>query len=47
MPGVDQVFGTHPTAFRQNVPTIYALIDGSEVFIETPSDLSMSSSTWR
>ncbi len=46
MPAVDQVFRTLPTAFRENFPTNYALIDGSEVFIETPSDLSMQSSTW-
>ncbi len=46
MPAVDQVFGTLPTAFRENFPTTYALIDGSEVFIETPSDLSIQSSTW-
>ena len=26
--------------------TTYAIIDGSEVFIETPSDLQMQSSTW-
>ena len=26
--------------------TTYAIIDGSEMFIETPSDLVMQSSTW-
>ena len=31
--------------FREKFPTTYA-IDGSEVFIETPSDLAMQSSTW-
>ncbi len=41
MPAVDQVFGTLPTAFRENFPTTYALINGSEVIIETPSDPSM------
>ncbi len=25
---------------------VYAIIDGSEVFLETPSDLAMQSSTW-
>ena len=46
MPTVSQVLGTLPTAFKLNFQTTYALIDGSEVFIETPSDLSMQSSTW-
>ena len=27
-------------------PTTFAIIDGSKVFIETPSDLQMQSSTW-
>ena len=46
MPSVNQVWGTLPTAFKEKFPTTYAIIDGSEVFIETPSDLSMQSSTW-
>ena len=46
MPSVDQVLGTLPAAFKEKFPTTYALIDGSEVFIETPSDLHMQSSTW-
>ena len=46
MPTVNQVLGTLPAAFQENYPTTYALIDGSEVFIETPSDLSIQSSTW-
>ena len=46
MPAVDQVLGTLPSAFREKFPTTYAIIDGSEVFIETPSDLHMQSSTW-
>ena len=46
MPSVDQVMGTLPTAFREKFPTTYAIIDGSEVFMETPSDLVMQSSTW-
>ena len=46
MPEVSQVHGTLPTAFKENYHTTYALIDGSEVFIETPSDLSVQSSTW-
>ena len=46
MPTVHQVTGTLPTAFRERFPTTYAIIDGTEVFIETPSDLAMQSSTW-
>ena len=46
MPSVNQVKGTLPTVFREKFPTTYAIIDGSEVFIETPSDLAMQSSTW-
>lgn len=46
MPAVDQVLGTLPSIFRKKYPTTYAIIDGSEVFIETPSDLHMQSSTW-
>ena len=46
MPAVDQVFETLPSAFKEKFPKTYAIIDGSEVFIETPSDLHMQSSTW-
>ena len=46
MPSVDQVMGTLPTVFREKFPSTYAIIDGSEVFMETPSDLVMQSSTW-
>ena len=35
--------GTLPHAFREKFATTYAIIDGSEVFIETPSDLQMQS----
>ena len=42
MPTVSQVLGTFKEKFR----TTYTIIDGSEVFIETPSDLHMQSSTW-
>ena len=41
MPSVKQVEGTLPSAFREN-----CIIDGSEIFMETPSDLHMQSSTW-
>ena len=32
--------------FKENYPSTYAIIDGTETFIETPSDLQMQSSTW-
>ena len=44
MPSVAQVKGILPAAFQEIFPTTYAIIDGSEVFIETPSDLHMQSS---
>ena len=46
IPSVDQVFGTQPIEFREKFPSTYAIIDDSEVFIETPSDLHLQSSTW-
>ena len=46
MPSVQQVSGTLPPAFHEHYPTTYAIIDGSEIFLETPSDLQMQSSTW-
>ena len=46
MPSVEQVSGTLPPAFREHFPTTYAIIDGSEIFMETPTDLQMQSSTW-
>ena len=46
MPSVEQVYGTLPCIFRDKFPNTFAIIDGSELFIETPSDLHMQSSTW-
>ena len=46
MPCVDQLRGTLPTSFHERYHTTYAIIDGSEIFLETPSDLHMQSSTW-
>ncbi len=46
-PSVEQVLGTLPHPFRERFPTTYAIIDGSEIFLQTPSDLHMQSSTWR
>ena len=45
MPSVEQVKATLPSAFKEKLATTYAIIDGSEVFIETPSDLFMQLST--
>ena len=45
-PSVEQVMGTLPHSFRKRFPTTYAIIDGSEIFIQTPSDLHAQSSTW-
>ena len=46
MPSVEQVKATLPSVFKEKFATTYAIIDGSEIFIETPSDLFMQSSTW-
>ena len=46
LPTIEQVKGTLPCAFQRSYPDTYAIIDGSEIFIETPSDLFMQSSTW-
>ena len=45
-PTVKQVMGTLPHSFQAAYPNTYAIIDGSEIFIETPSDLFLQSSTW-
>lgn len=46
MPTVEQVTGTLPHSFREKYSSTFAIIDGSEIFIETPSDLQVQSSTW-
>ena len=46
MPAVEEVTSTLPHAFHGKYPTRFAITDGSKVFIETPSDLQMQSSTW-
>lgn len=46
MPTKEQVAGTLPHAFREKFVFTYAIIDGSEIFIEKPSDLHLQSSTW-
>ena len=37
---------TLPCAFQDKYPTTYSIIDGTEVFLQTPSELFMQSSTW-
>lgn len=46
MPSVEQVAATLPHGFKMKYPLTYAIIDGSEVFIQTPSDLHLQSLTW-
>ena len=45
-PSVNQVISTLPHSFKKLYPNTFAIIDGSEIFLETPSDLCMQSSTW-
>lgn len=46
MPSVEQVRGTMPQSFKEKYPSTYAIIDASEIFIKTPTDLQIQSSTW-
>ena len=46
MPAVEQVRATLPHTFKDRYPKTYVIIDASEVFIETPNDLHLQSSTW-
>ena len=46
MPSANQVKATIPHAFKEKYPNTYAIIDASEFFLETPSDLRLQSSTW-
>ena len=45
-PSVDQVKATLPSSFQEKYPSTYCIIDASEIFIETATDLFMQSSTW-
>ena len=45
-PSKRQIAGTLPYAFRERYPTRVAIIDTSEIFIETPSDLMLQSTAW-
>ena len=46
VPAVNQVLATLATSFQEKFPKTYAILDASEVFIETPTDLRLQSSTW-
>ena len=46
MPTVQQVTGTMPCTFKDRFSNTYCIIDGSEIFIQTPLDLHMQSSMW-
>ena len=46
VPTVEQVASTLPHEFHEKYLKTFAIIDGSEIFIETPSDLHLQSSTW-
>ena len=46
MPSAEQVRATLPHVVKEKYPDTYTIIDGSEVFIQKPSNLHMQSSTW-
>jgi len=46
MPTAEQVKATLPHVFKEKYANTFIIIDGSEVFIETPNDLQLQSSTW-
>lgn len=46
MPEVEQVKATLPHAFKDKYPQTYLILDATELFIETPTDLHIQSSTW-
>lgn len=43
---MEQVAATLPTAFRDKYPATFSILDASELFIQTPSDLFLQSSSW-
>ena len=45
MPTTEQVFGALPHSFRSKYAKTYAIIDGGDIFLQTP-DLHMQSSAW-
>ena len=46
MPDDAQVKSTLPLAFKESYSNTYTIIDASEIFVETPTDLQLQSSTW-
>jgi hypothetical protein len=46
MPEPAQVKATLPHAFKEKYPLTYIILDATEIFIETPNDLQIQSSTW-
>ena len=46
MPSVQQVMGTLPHMFQKYYSNTFAIIDGTEIFLETPTDPHLQSSTW-
>ena len=46
MPSVEQVKATLPHTFKERYPKTYIIVDASEIFVETPNDLQLQSSTW-
>jgi hypothetical protein len=45
-PLAEQVAATLPAAFRDKYPMTYSILDASELFVQTPSDLFLQSSSW-
>ena len=45
-PHAEQVAATLPTTFRDKYPTTYSILDATELFVQTPSDLFLQSSSW-
>ena len=46
MPAVKQVKGTLPHAFQEKYPRTYMIIDATEIFLDTPTNLQVQSCTW-
>lgn len=46
IPEVDQVKATLPHGFKDRYPNTFIILDATEIFIETPNDLHVQSSTW-
>lgn len=41
-----QVASTLPPAFKEGYSSTFVIVDASEIFLETPSDLRLQSLTW-